>query len=418
MFQDGIRHFYLVLHRRAGKDKETLQLITMYAMQRAGLCLYVFPHLVQARKAIWKGRGDDGVRFIDHIPPELVVKKNELEMSVELVNGSIIQLTGSSNIDALVGSNPILIAYSEFPLHNPMARQLLSPILAQNKGVEILNGTPRGRGPSYDIFKHAQNSPEWFTQYLTVEDTKKEDGSPVITQEDIDSFRRSGMTEEMIQQEFYCSWDSGNVGAYYTDHINKADMEKRICVFEIIKSIKVITVWDLGISDATAIWFMQPCHDGLKMVYYYEATGKGFDHYAQVLAATSERFGFKYLGHFAPHDVAQRQWGASTRSTLRLAQESGIHFQIVPNVSIEDGIGAVMSIFPQVWFHAEYCVQGIEGLRHYQREYDFERRTFKTKPLHNWASHCADAFRYFAVVWKNQFMTPHLNQPKKYEMNF
>jgi len=418
LFALEMRHFYFIQHRRSGKDKLTLQMVIGYLCKRVGLGFYLFPHAVQARKSIWRGRGDDGARFIDHVPAQLIKKVNDLEMSIELINGSILQLGGSSNIDNLVGSNPIMIAYSEFPLHNPMVRQLLSPILAENKGVEILNGTPRGRGPAYDIFKAALTNPEWYVKHLTVEDTKRADGLPVVSQAEIDSFRQSGMDEAIIQQEFYCNWDSGNVGAFYTQEMQRAEIEKRIGIFEIKKNLPCFVFMDIGIADATAIWILQPDGDRLRMVYYYESTGQGFAHYAQVLAAFKERFGVKIQYHFGPHDLQQRQWGAAPRTALKIAQDCGIHFLIVPNVSIEDGIQSVKALFGRVEFHIEHCSKGIEALTHYRREYDFELRTFKKAPMHDWSSHCADAFRYFAVQWLANFTRPEMNQPRKFHNAF
>ena len=374
---------------------------------------YLFPHAVQARKAIWKGRGEDGTRFIDHIPEQLIKRTNDMEMSIEFINGSILQLAGSSNIDNLVGSNPLVVAYSEFPLHNPLARQLLSPILAENSGLEILNGTPRGRGPAYEIFKQALSNQEWYTQYLTVEDTKRDDGSPVISMEEIDSFRNSGMDEEIIQQEFYCNWDSGNVGAFYTREMQLAEVEKRICTWK-IERLACFAFWDIGIADATSIWIMQPDGHALKMIGYIESTGQGFEYYAREVQAFCQRFNVRIQYHFGPHDLQARQWGAAPRTAIKIAQDCGINFLIVPNVSIEDGIQSVKALFPQVWFHEEHCAKGVEALRHYRREYDYDRRTYKSIPLHDWSSHCADSFRYFAVQWLQQYARPDMNVPRKF----
>lgn len=417
LIYDNIRHFYLILHRRAGKDKLTLQMMILYLCRRVGLGLYIFPHANQARKSIWKAIGDDGFRFIDHIPKELVAKINNIEMSVEFINGSILQLAGSSNIDNLVGSNPIAIAYSEFTLHNPMARQLLSPILAENKGIEILNGTPRGKGPAYEIFKAAVGNPEWCTRHLTVDQTRRSDGTPVITQEEIESFRRSGMAEEMIAQELYCDWSSGNVGAFYTQEMQACEVEGRISNFQVTRAA-CFAFFDVGIADATALWILQPVGYELRMVYYYENTGQGFEHYATVLRDFEKRFNVKIRYTFGPHDLMQRQWGAAPRTALKIAQDCGINFLIVPNVLIEDGIQSVKAIFPQVHLHAELCAKGIEALTHYRREYDYELRTFKKTPLHDWSSHCADAFRYFAVQWMHQFQHPDLNVPRKFQNSY
>lgn len=367
---------------------------------------------------MWKGRGDDGFAFIDHIPKALRLgKPNNTEMSIQLINGSVIQFVGATNIDSIRGSNPLTVAYSEFAYLNPKVRDILSPILAQNKGIEILNSTPNGKGEAYKIFKSAcANSEDWCTDYKTVDDTFLDDGvTPIISKADIDLFRRSGMAEEMIQQEFYCSWESGSVGAYYTKQITAAELEGRIHCWKINPKIPVYTFWDMGIGDSTAIWFMQPDGGKLKMVYYYEACGEGFAHYNKKLKELTLEYGFKYAKHYGPHDLRQRQWGESPKSISRIAQENGINFMIVPNISKADGINAVRAIFPDVVFHEALCEAGIQCLTHYRKEFDEENRVFKDKPLHDWSSHGADAFRYFAVMWRDLYSRPEMSKPRTFQ---
>ena len=419
MLIDGFRHAYYVCHRRAGKDKACLNIMVAAAMRRVGTYLYLFPQHNQARRVIWKGIDGSGMRFLDHIPKSLILgKPNSTEMSVPLINGSIIQFGGSNNVDALMGTNPVGIVSSEYPLHHPNTRGYLNPILVENRGWEILQGTPRGKGPAHQLFSLALKDEEWFVKSLTVEDTRKNDGSPVITLEDIEAERRVGMAEELIRQEYYCDWNVGVQGAYYTRDLDLAEYEGRIKMWEINKNLPVYTFWDIGISDATSIWFLQPDGWDLKMVYYYEKTGEGFDHYARVLLDLSEKYGFKYKYHYAPHDIRSRQWGGTARSAISLARDSGIHFLITPNVSIDDGLQATMALFPRVWFHVEHCHLGLEALRNACREYDEVNRTYKDKPLHNWASHAHDSFRYFCVVWREQFTQPEMNQPIKYKSSF
>lgn len=380
----------------------------------------MFPTAKQARKSIWKGRGSDGLAFIDHIPKQLIKKINNMEMIIELINGSIIQLLGASNVDTVRGSNPVTIAYSEFMYLSPYVRDTLSPILAENGGIEILNGTPNGKGPAYKVFTHARSAnDEWCTTYLTVKDTFREDGiTPVISLAQIDEFRRSGMSEEMIQQEFYCSWDSGSPGAYYTQWITSAEIEGRVENFTIQRNLPVMTFWDIGIGDSTAIWFLQVDGNKLKMVYYYENNGQGFDHYNQKLHEVSSMFGFKYVAHFGPHDMANRQWGATLKSTLAIARECGINFRITPKLSKQEGIEAVRRIFKDVWIHKVYCEHGLEALRHYKKEWNEDLRDYHDKPLHDWSSHAADAFRYFSVAYLENYTRPDLNSPMVFENAF
>lgn len=413
-FYGEIRKLFLVWHRRAGKDLTCINILIAAAMQRRGTYLFLLPQTNQARKVIWRGMDAEGIPFLERIPKSLIHRKNKQEMSVDLINGSIIQLGGSNNYDALMGTNPVGIINSEYPLHSPQARQHFAPILAENGGWEICEGTPRGTNHAYKVYQGAMaDRKEWFTQLLTVEDTKRPDGSPVITQEDIERERRGGMSEEMIRQEFYCDWNVGLIGAYYTKELDAAEKEGRITRFAIDPRIPVYTFWDIGVHDATAIWWMQPKDGYLHMINYYEATDQGIEHFIQKIHDVGQALNIKYATHFAPHDMANREWGGNARSRLNIAISLGISFSVIPAKAIEDGIQAVRSIFPRVKFHIDNCRQGIDALREYRRKYDEINRVFMTAPLHNWASNCSDSFRYMAIKWSDLFTRP--NTPIHYD---
>lgn len=387
----------------------------MAACQRVGVYLYLFPQHNQARKVIWKGIDGSGKRFLDYVPQEIIKKTNSTEMSIELLNGSIIQLGGSNNYNSLMGSNPVGIVYSEHSLHNPLSRQYLNPILVENGGWEIVQGTPRGKNHSYHLYQHALNEPSWFVRKWTVEDTKKHDGTPVITKEMVESERRMGVSDELIRQEYYCDFNVGVQGAYFTQELDMVEYQKRYCDFNVRPGLPTFTVWDIGVRDSTAIIWFQMSDGFVSIIDYHEETDKGVDHYARILEEKRQKYGFKYTNHFGPHDLRKREWGASARSTLAQARDWGIHFLIVPEISILDGIQAARSIFKDIRIHTR-CHKLFDALREYRREYDEENRVFKDKPLHSWASHAADAFRYMAVVWHDQFNRPDQAAPRRYEM--
>ena len=158
-------------------------------------------------------------------------------------------------------------------------------------------------------------------------------------------------------------------------------------------ALPVDTDWDLGIGDATAIWFSQSLRSGeLRVVDYYEASGEGLPHYAQVLTAK----GYTYGQHWAPFDIQVKKLG-SGRSRIETAATLGIKFRVAPQVSVEDGIHAARMLFPQCWFDADKCAKGLEALQHYRRDYNTRLNEFKAQPVHDWSSHAADAFRYLAL---------------------
>lgn len=190
--------------RRNGKDLTAINVLAAKALQRKGLYLYVAPFANQVRSIIWDGSDGTGTRFIDYIPPEVITRKLDQQMKIWLTNGSIIHLVGSDNPDAIVGTNPLGIVFTEFSLHKQGIWQYMRPVLAENGGWALFNGTPRGMNHFYTMAEMAKKNTDWFYQHLTADDT----GYPPI--EDINKERRDGMPESLVQQEFYTSWSASS----------------------------------------------------------------------------------------------------------------------------------------------------------------------------------------------------------------
>ena len=177
-FLEGKKHFCEVWHRRAGKTKVCVNILSAAAHMRVGLYIYLFPELKQARRSVWDARGEDGIRFIDHYHPELVEKVNNTEMAIYFKNGSIIRHLGSDRYSALRGMNALGVIYDEYAEQNPVARDVMVPMLAENKGWEIFIFTPRGGNHAYKLYEAVKSNPKWHTNLLTVEDTKRDNGEP------------------------------------------------------------------------------------------------------------------------------------------------------------------------------------------------------------------------------------------------
>jgi len=382
----GYKRAICIFHRRAGKDKCLINLVAKEALKRVGTYFYLFPTYAQGRKIIWNGIDGSGMRFLDHIPKELIKKKLDQEMFIELKNGSIIQIIGTDDIDRIVGTNPVGCVFSEYSLQNPKGWELLRPILAENGGWAVFNYTPRGKNHGYDLYQMAKDNPNWFTQVLTVDDTK------AISNEAIEEERASGMDEDLVQQEFYCSFNAAIQGAYYSAQLKKANNEGRITSVPYVETIPVNTVWDLGVGDSTAIWFYQNIGSEIRIIDYYEASGEGLPYYAKVL---QER-GYVYGEHYAPHDIEVREMGSGV-SRIETAASLGIRFRVTKNIPIDDGINAVRTLFTRCWFDKDKCKQGLNCLINYHKEYDEKRKEYKNTAFHDWSSHAADAFRYLAI---------------------
>jgi hypothetical protein len=201
------------------------------------------------------------------------------------------------------------------------------------------------------------------------------------------------------------SWADMEIdGAYYIKQINIAEKDNRITTIPIESSLKTYTFWDLGISDATSIWTVQANGREIRIVDYYENSGEGLKHYVNYLHDLRDRYNFTYEGHYLPHDIRVRELSTGQSREVAL-RKMGINCRLVPNKGIADGIEAARNIIGRCWFDAENCKDGIKSLKNYRKEFDEKRNTYKDTALHDWASHGADAFRYFALAW-----TEHLSK--------
>tara|TARA_Y100000310_G_C20695027_1_gene825057 strand:- start:301 stop:1635 length:1335 start_codon:yes stop_codon:yes gene_type:complete len=388
----------VVWHRRSGKDKTLINLMVKMCNDKPGVYYYLFPTYAQGKKILWDGRDRDGFPYMAHFPDVMVKHRDKQEMKLELRNGSIFQVIGTDKIDSIVGTNPIGCIFSEYALQNPKGWDYISPILLENKGWAVFNYTPRGNNHGKTLYLMAKDNPDWFCQLLTVDDTRRPDGTPVITQEEIDQQRREGKTEDFIQQEYYCSFTGMIEGSYYSRSLELAESEGRITNVPHETTVEVETAWDLGVGDSTAIWFIQRVGKEIRFIDYYETTGEGLPFYVKVLREKS----YTYGRHYAPHDIMVRELGTG-KSRYETAQKLGIDFDVVPRLSVDDGIDACRNMLTRCWFDKEKVKKGLSSLWQYHKEVDekageYEGRvTFKNKPHHDWSSHGADSFRTYAV---------------------
>jgi len=388
---NGYERAVSIWHRRAGKDKTLINLLAKEAFKRRGTYFYLLPTYAQGRKIIWDGMDREGFKFLDHIPQELRQNTNSTEMKITLRNGSIIQVIGSDNYDSIMGTNPIGCVLSEFALQDPRGWDYVRPILRENDGWAVFNSTPRGHNHLYNLYNMAKDNPDWFSELLTVKDTG------VLTKRDIDDERKSGMNEDLVHQEFYCSFDAALPGAFFAKEMAQAREQGRICGVPIVPGVPVDTHWDLGMDDATAIWFSQTIGREIHLIDYEEHSGEGLAFYADLLREKKESNGWSYGIHKGPHDIEVRELGTG-KSRLEIAAEMGLKFEVAQRPQRkEDAIAAARNILASCWFDKERCNTGIQGLISYRKDYDEKNKVFKLRPVHDWASHPADAFQTLAL---------------------
>lgn len=390
----GATRVVALWHRRSGKEKTFINYTAKKTAQRIGTYYYMFPTYTQAKKAIWDGRDRDGFPFLAHFPPDYVKARNEQELKLTLKSGSIFQLVGTDNIDSVMSTNPIGCVFAEYSLQDPRAWDYMRPILRENGGWAIFDYTSRGKNHGFTLYElarklQAEGDPAWFAQKLTVDDTG------ALSPAQIDADRREGMDEDMIQQEYYCSFEGVQQGSYFGREMKAADTDGRIGKVAWQPEIGVDTWWDLGIDDAMSIWFTQTVGREIHVIDYYEASGEGLPHYAKMMQAKP----YVYATHNAPHDIQVRELG-SGKSRLETAASLGIRFAIVPNIDRMDGIDAARAFIARCWFDAVNTERGRLALISYHKTWDEKRKTFSATPYHDWSSNGADAFRYLAVGHK------------------
>jgi phage terminase large subunit len=376
----------IVAHRRFGKTVGTVNdLIRRAALNdrkfpppRYG---YIAPTYRQAKDVAWS--------YLKHYTSGIPgVEQKESELTVVLPTGQTVKLYGADNYDAMRGLYFDGVVIDEPADIDPRAwPEVIRPTLSDYAGWATFVGTPKGRGWFYHVGRDEAGKllPEWFHLTLRASETG------VLAKTELEDARKT-LTAEQYEQEYECSFDAAVIGAYYGRQMADAEREKRICGVPYDPSVRVWTAWDLGMDDATSIWFMQGVGREIHAIDYYEATGMDLAHYAQVI----QRRPYVYGGHILPHDVKARELGTG-KSREEVLRSLGLDITIAKDHRVDDGINAVRLLLPRMWFDAEKCARGIDALKLYRADYDEKNQVLKPKPVHDWTSHPADSLRYFAM---------------------
>jgi hypothetical protein len=394
---------YLVWPRRNGKDVTCWNFLIKEAFKVKGTYLYIMPTFSQCKRNLWDSISSEGVKFLDYIPKEIIQgKPNESELQIELTNGSIIQLISGEKYNRLRGVNAKGVIISEFAFCHPRVLKVLRPILAESGGFLILNTTPNGENHAYDLWKKIQDSPEWFKEILTIRDTKRDDGSPVISEDEVRRIQKEeGLTDEDINAEYYCSFEGSKVGSYYGKLMQDAEQAGRIGAFPWDPKLAVYTAWDIGVSDSTAIWFYQLPFGSINIIDHYENVGEGIEHYIKYINSKP----YTYMTHFMPHDFRNRVFANGAKSAYDSAvqlQNGKNNFYIVPKSNVQVGIQEVRSILPRCQFNRTNTETGMDALRDYHSKYNIINGVSSIRPEHTWSSNSADAFRMLALSIPSQ----------------
>lgn len=398
---EGIKRFILVWPRRAGKDLTAINFTVARALERVGTYFYFLPTHKQAKRIIWDGMTDDGTRFMDYIPKELIAgDPNESELQIPLVNGSIIQLVGIDTFDtSALGTNCIGAVLSEYSVQKPSGWDYIRPILAKNGGWMLAIYTPRGHNHGYELYDRNKDNPEWYVSKLTIDDLLDKKGHRLYPDSMIEGERRSGMPEEKIQQEFYTSFAGIQIGSFFADQCVACEDEGRIGYFPYDPDYPVHTVSDLGVGLNFVTWFLQVRNGNVYWIDFEPLDSGGIPEFITLLKTKKYRYG----KHFAPFDVKATETGTG-QTRIETARRLGLHFIKLPKLPVADRIDAGRRIFPVSFFnkgevtHALPVRSGWSALLNYRRIYDEDKKEYTTDEYHDWSSHGGSAFTYGAVA--------------------
>ncbi len=382
------RFAVLVAHRRFGKTVAAVNDLIRDALTinlPNVRVAYIAPYLSQSKAVAW----DYALEYTKDIPH---IKVNHSELRIDFPNGARFRLFGADNYNAMRGlyfDAVVLDEMADFPAS--AWPTVIRPAIVDRKGRATIIGTPKGKNEFWEMYDYAKNHPEWWCRMFKASETD------ILDEDELEEAKRT-MGEDRYDQEFECSFEAAIQGAYYAQEMKTATSDGRVTNVPYDPAVGVTTAWDLGIGDSTAIFFAQYVGQEIRIIDYYESSGVGLDHYAKVL---SEK-GYHYSEHILPHDVQVKELGTG-KSRVETLDALGISdITIAPRLAVDDGIQAARSMIARCWFDEEDCARGIEALRQYRREFDERLKTWRGRPLHDWTSHGADAFRYLAVGKQTQ----------------
>lgn len=378
----------IVAHRRAGKTVLCILDLIYRAITEGkedGRYAYVAPYYSQAKTIAWD--------YLVKYSAPIATKANQSELWVELINGARIRLFGADTGQNLRGLYLDGIVMDEYADMKPSIwGEVIRPLLSDRRGWAVFIGTPKGHNAFWDIYQNAAKDPGWYSKTLRASQTG------LLPSEELEDAKKS-MSEDQYLQEFECDFESAILGAYFGKEMRSITDAGRITNVDYDPLFPVHTAWDLGYSDDTTIWFYQVVHGEIHLLDYHSSNGQNIPYYVDVIKSRE----YKYGTHWLPHDARAKTLASGGKSIIeQLSEKIDIKsFRIVPSLSLQDGIQAVRMALTRSWFDHK-CIDGIECLKQYQREYDDDKKMFRDKPRHDWTSHGADSFRMLSIAWREE----------------
>jgi hypothetical protein len=394
--------------RRAGKEVVSWNILVHAAIIDPGMYIITYPTNVRARKILWQGAAlINGIstRFLDMIPKKLLARKpNDSEMTIELVNGSMIWVVGCDiDPEKLRGTNPRGMVLSELAYSDPRVLYSMLPVFRQNGGWLLGQSTYDGMNHFYWMIKNNRDNPAWYCKEESILTLVDENGNPYITEDDVNEDRRAGMPEYLIQQEYYGNVQVNEETKYFAIAINHIYESKRIIENLFLPNKNVYSFFDIGVNDCAAITLVQFDRKAGKMwphvIGYMENNNRDLRFYVDEIRRFCARYNLPFHSHFIPHDGKNRSFNDGLKTTidyLREMGETGIFVERPSSHKI--AIEAIRQKLFMTSFNKENTGRLIDCLSNYGKEYDDKLGRYKDAPVHDWSSHGVKSYQTMALA--------------------
>lgn len=395
--ESGVSTAFFCWARRGGKDLTAFAYAVKKMVEAPINVVLVFPTKEQGKTSFWDNIENDGFKTIEHIPKGLISHQDNTTMRIRLKNGSVFQILGTTDPDALRGANGKIYIFSEFVDHPTSVLDIVRPIVAANGGQIIIISTPKIdgiSGASFEaLFKRALNHPNQFASLVTAREYLSEATLNEIREEVISRYGN----DFFFRQEFLCDFGQAGSSSYYGHALQLAEQRGLIGLFPYDHNYPVFTSWDLGMSDNTAIPMWQYFNKRIRIIDYFETNDIGLEPIVQFIQSKPYNFAW----HFLPHDGSVRDSDAITR--IEKIRDLGlINSSLLSRESVEDGITRAVAATPKVLFHEPTTRELRRKLLLYKRKFNPVTGDY-VGPDHKTESHAADGYRYIHTAIDQNF---------------
>jgi hypothetical protein len=236
VFRSNARFKVVVAGRRWGKTTLALWRLVVTAFEREKrICYYVAPTYRQVKRIAW-------TKLKAMIPREALSRISEQELSVHLVNGSVIELHGADHADSLRGVGLDAIVLDEYGyMDADLWSLVVRPMLSDRRGSALFISTPRGMNHLFNLYTAAKETSDWQTFCFRTED------GGYVSSDELGAIRTQ-MDARLYAQEFEASFETLQPRVY-----RAFDRERNVMDLEMIGGAPILIGMDFNVNPMTAV---------------------------------------------------------------------------------------------------------------------------------------------------------------------